>query len=221
MDGPHDLGGAHGFGSIEVEQDEPVFHHDWERRVFGAFFSTWGTITNLDSVRYARERIDPVEYLASTYYERWVSSLETVLLESGLVTAPELTRALERADHEPLPSRPDTGQLARAMDVLHRGGSGARDLDTQPAFAEGDRVRAVVHHTAGHTRLPRYVRGRSGVVIARRGGFLLPDAGAAGVEVVEHLYTVRFEGAELWGPDAEAGTSVAIDLWESYLEVAA
>jgi nitrile hydratase subunit beta len=221
MDGPHDVGGAHGFGQIDVELDEPVFHHDWERRVFGAFFSTWGTITNLDQVRYARERIDPVVYLASSYYERWVLSLETILLESGLVSEAELAEALSRPDDEELPSRADTGQLANALTLVHKGGSGARPLARPPRFGDGEQVRVVISHTEGHTRAPRYVRGRRGVVVAARGGFLLPDAGARGEELVDHLYTVRFRGSELWGPDAEASTSVAIDLWESYLEPAA
>jgi nitrile hydratase subunit beta len=217
MDGPHDLGGAHGFGSVMVEPDEPVFHHDWERRVFGAFFSTWGTITNLDQVRYARERIEPVRYLASTYYERWVESLETILVESGSVTRAELQAAQRETTH-PLPSNPDPDRVEAALTLLYQGGSGARPLDRPARFAIGDAVRTVVTHTTGHTRLPRYARGRSGSVIAVRGGFLLPDAGAAGLELVENLYTVRFDGDELWGADAEPNTTVAIDLWESYLE---
>ena len=217
MDGPHDLGGAHGFGPVMVEPNEPVFHHDWERRVFGAFFSTWGIITNLDQVRYARERIDPVRYLAGSYYERWVESLEMILVESRSVTRAELESA-QRETSSVLPSNPDPARVEAAMKLLYEGGSGARALDGPTRFTVGETVRTVVTHPTGHTRLPRYARGRSGSVIAVRGGFLLPDAGAAGDEIVEHLYTVRFDGDELWGPDAEPNTTVAIDLWESYLE---
>ncbi len=217
MDGPHDLGGAHGFGPVAIEPNEPVFHHEWERRVFGAFFSTWGVITNLDQVRHARERIEPVRYLAASYYERWVESLEMILVESGSVTRAELESAqLEAVDG--LPSNPDPARVEAAMRLLFEGGSGARPIDRPARFAVGATVRTMVTHTPGHTRLPRYARGRSGSVIAVRGGFLLPDAGAAGHELVEHLYTVRFDGVELWGPDAEPNTTVAIDLWESYLE---
>jgi nitrile hydratase subunit beta len=217
MDGPHDLGGAHGFGSIVVEPDEPVFHHDWERRVFGAFFSTWGIITNLDQVRYARERIDPARYLAASYYERWVESLEMILVESGSVTREELESA-QLASTDGLPSNPDPTRVEAAMRLLLEGGSGARAIDQPARFTVGATIRTTVTHPTGHTRLPRYARGRPGTVIAVRGGFLLPDAGAAGHEVVEHLYTVRFAGDELWGSDAEPNTTVAIDLWESYLE---
>ena len=222
MNGPHDVGGAHGFGPIVVETDEPVFHHDWERRVFGAFFSTWGVITNLDEVRFARERIDPAVFLASRYYERWVESLEMLIVEKGAATEAELAEHRRRIDADPsapLPSNPDPEPVARALRVLHEGGDGWRPSSQPPQFAPGDRVRARNHQPAGHTRLPAYVRSHVGVVVLAHGTYVLPDSNHAGLgESPEHVYAVRFDGTELWGGHAEPGTSVTIDLWESYLE---
>ena len=74
-------------------------------------------------------------------------------------------------------------------------------------------------HPAGHTRLPRYARGRAGIVEADRGGYVFPDASAEGSgEAPQRLYTVVFSGRELWGEDADPTLSVSLDLWESYLE---
>lgn len=93
MNGVHDLGGMHGFGPVEPEANEPVFHHDWERRVFGVMMATFGGgHYNVDEFRHAIERMRPDEYLASSYYEHWLHSTETLLLESGAISRAELER---------------------------------------------------------------------------------------------------------------------------------
>ena len=103
--------------------------------------------------------------------------------------------------------------------TYERGGPGSlRDIDDPPAFAPGDQVRAKDMRTDGHTRLPGYIRGRTGTVQARRPSALLPDTNAHfRGENPQHVYTVEFDSAELWGPDAEAAT-LRSDLFESYLE---
>ncbi len=92
--------------------------------------------------------------------------------------------------------------------------------DTPPRFRLGDRVRARNRHPTGHTREPRYVRGRVGVIHEYHGTHVFPDLSAEGVRVGRHLYGVRFEGPELWGENANGNSAVYVDLWEDYLEPA-
>ena len=102
MNGAHDMGGMHGFGPINPDSDEPVFHHEWERRAFAitvaaGFLGKW----NLDMSRYARERLEPAEYLSTSYYEHWIHGLELLLVEKGLLTQEEIKqRMLELGKEE-------------------------------------------------------------------------------------------------------------------------
>ena len=221
MNGPHDLGGAHGFGPVIVTAQEPVFDRGWERRVFGMSFALWGRIAGVDEFRYARERMAPVAYLGASYYEKWVAAWETLLVERGVLTEEELEDRLNALREHPdvsMPHRRDPGLAKDIMDTVRRGVSAQEDVARQPRFAEGDAVMARNWHPVGHTRLPRYVRGRSGVVRRLLGGFCLPDARASGEgKRAEHCYTVAFDARQLWGDSAEPQTSVWLDLWESYL----
>lgn len=220
MNGAHDLGGMHGFGPInpEPETQEPVFHAAWEKRVFSLNLAA-GALGkwNIDISRYARERQPPVEYLQHTYYENWLAGLEKLLLETGLVSAEEL--ATGRAAG---PADPTTQQrVLKAMDVqpaLARGAPVAMPSATPPRFTLGDSVRAMNRHPTGHTREPRYVRGRVGVIAAHYGAHVFPDRNATGVREGRHLYSVRFEALELWGESTTGGSAVYVDLWEDYLE---
>lgn len=222
MNGPHDMGGMHGFGPVVREENEPVFHDDWERTVFAMQRAIRARgIVNIDESRHGIERMPPAEYLAASYYERWLASLERNLVEKGIVTREELEdrRALLREHPEtPAPQREDPELIAllneppSGQDLYQREGAAAR-------FAAGDRVVTRNVHPTGHTRLPRYVRGKRGVVHAVRGGFVFPDTHAHGQgEQPQPMYTVCFEGEELWGPSSEPRERVYIDLWESYLE---
>lgn len=222
MNGAHDLGGMHGLGPInpEPEAQEPVFHAAWERRMFGlnlaaGFLGKW----NIDMSRYARERQHPVEYLRHTYYENWLAGLETLLLEAGLVTAEELAtgKATGLADEA---TRARVLQAANVTTVLAKGGPVSMPINTPPRFTVGDRVRAVNQHPIGHTRQPRYVRGRLGVIQAHYGAHVFPDRNAVGSKEGRHLYSVRFEATELWGAPAAGRSAVYVDLWEDYLEPA-
>ena len=91
MNGIHDLGGMHGLGPIVVEPDEPVFHADWERRVFGMFLpiAALGAF-NLDELRHAIERMGAPAYLNTSYYEHWLHADETLLVEKGVLQQGEL-----------------------------------------------------------------------------------------------------------------------------------
>lgn len=187
------MGGMHGFGPVVVEADEPVFHHKWEGKVRAMFQTTVGRFYNLDEFRHAIERMEPSTYIQAAYYERWLHAMETLLLAKG---------------------------VAAEGVVLPQGASPERPA-APPAqrFSAGDKVHARNMHPAGHTRLPRYVRGKTGLVISVKGPFQLPDANAHGRhDQWEFVYPVRFAARELWGPQASARDSVSVDLWDSYLE---
>lgn len=207
MNGPQDLGGAMGFGPVRPEPDEPPFHADWEARALGVTLAA-GALGewNIDESRHARESLPPAVYLSSSYYEIWIRALEILAARHGL---------LDR--DVPHPRRLPAERVAA---VLAAGTDYTRPLTQPPRFRPGDRVRARTIHPRGHTRLPRYVRGHEGRIEADHGGFVLPDASAHGREAGERLYTVVFDGETLWGPDAEPGTQVSVDAWESYLEPA-
>jgi nitrile hydratase beta subunit len=211
VDGIHDLGGMQGFGPVEPERDEPVFHHRWERRVFGinAILSGSGQY-GTSEFRHAVERMRPAHYLTSSYYEHWATAVASLLVEHGELEPAGLDDAA--GGHLPL-----AGPLASSSDS---GSPAPRDGEPR-RFEVGERVRVRDVSHPGHTRCPRYARGRRGVVVRQDGTFLLPDLEVAGREHQEPTYSVRFDARELWGQQAEAGASVCIDLWQSYLEVAA
>ena len=222
MNGAHDLGGMHGFGPIEPEPEaaEPVFHAVWEKRVFGLALAV-GALGrwNIDMSRDARERQHPVEYLRHTYYENWLAGLEKLLVERGLLAAEELKtgKAAGLADEE---TRKRVLKAERVTNVLAQGSPVAMEIDTGPRFNAGDRVRAINRHPPGHTREPRYVRGRVGVIHEYYGAHVFPDRNAEGVKEGQHLYNVRFEASDLWGEPAAGRSAVYVDLWEDYLEPA-
>lgn len=202
MNGVHDMGGMHGFGRVPVEPDDPLFHAPWERRVLGMQGRTRRGLFNLDEFRHAIERMPAARYLEASYYERWLTAIETLMLEKGIVSPEELAsgRAATPAP-EPAPRTAEDRPPLR------------------PRFRVGEAVRTRNTHPAGHTRLPRYVRGRRGVVRSVHGPFLLPDTNAnlSGRDW-EPVYAVEFSAPELWGDDAPSADAVCVDLWESYLK---
>ncbi len=219
MNGAQDLGGMQGFGPVAAEADEPWFHAPWERRAFGLTLAMGATgAWNLDISRHARETIPPPEYLTSSYYEIWAKGVEKLVQQAGLVSAAELKAG---AALEP------PGQVKRVLAaadvpaVLARGGPCDRAAEQPARFQPGDAVVTRVINPAGHTRLPRYARGKRGLVERVHGVFVFPDSNAHGQgERPQWLYTVRFDGREVWGAEADATLSVSIDAWESYLEPA-
>ena len=219
MNGAHDMGGVDGFGAVLPELNEPVFHAEWERRAFAltlamAMPGGW----NIDMSRFAREDRAPAEYLSKNYYEIWLAGLERLMQERGLVSKDEINSG--QVFHSP-----KQGVRVLLSDtvvtMLKKGSPTKREANSQPKFALGTRVRAKNFHPQGHTRLPRYVRGHVGIIDRLHGCHVFADSNAqGGVENPQWLYTVRFEGKELWGDRADNGTSVSIDAWESYLDPA-
>jgi nitrile hydratase beta subunit len=222
MDGIHDLGGMHGFGAVVVPGGEATYHERWEARVFALH-----VLVGIERLgagpggRATREEMDPVDYLAASYYERWLWSAEQGLLRRGTIAAGEVEDMMERlaAGGPGPPPHQDPEQAARAVERL--GKVVRMQPATRPRFAPGQGVRVRRMHPGGHTRCPRYARGARGVVERVRGADELPDLAVYGKDApVEPVYAVAFSSEELWGRGQEPPWTVALDLWESYLEEA-
>jgi nitrile hydratase len=221
MDGVHDMGGMHGFGPIE--RDEAAFHAQWEKRVyalFGTAFRRGMGPRNIDAARHALERLQPSTYLQSSYFERWLAALEASLVEEGVLDQASIdarTRLYQQDSGAPPQTRSDLP--AGAPEQAPRRAYQPETDGAAPLFAPGDNVFTRNIHPAGHTRLPRYARGKHGVIDRVHGIHPFPDTNAHGLGPQPHpLYSVRFEASELWGPSAEGQGSVYLDLWERYLE---
>jgi nitrile hydratase len=218
MNGVHDMGGMDGFGKVEPEPKEPVFHAPWEGRVLAmqramGYAGAWP----IDASRFAQERLAPQAYLGASYYQRWALGMERNLVERGYAETDELAsgRALRSGK-----------QLARKLtsDVVTQGmtrGSFYRQAQAPARFKPGDRVRTKNIHPPTHTRLPRYARGRLGVIELVHGCHAFPDTMAIDKgDNPQWLYTVMFEGKELWGSDADPTVKISIDAFEPYLDPA-
>lgn len=221
MNGIHDLGGMHGFGPVVAESNEPVFHADWERRVFALAqaMSVW----HLGNFRAAIEQMPATEYLASTYYEHWLFGLQLLLERSVLVDPDELKRVREAPESFPAPGTPINvrdGALRREdAHALAPPRGDRREDPVAPRFTPGQAVLTRNIHPVGHTRLPRYARGRHGVIDRDYGVFGFQDSTTVGEgPMPQHVYSVRFEARELWGPTSPAGDSIYIDLWDDHLD---
>lgn len=216
MNGMHDMGGLQNFGPVVPERNEPRFHHSWERRVLALTLAMGAARQwNLDQLRAARESLPPAQYLASSYYQIWLEGLQKLLLERHLVTADELADGRMREPHA------RTWNLLtadRVAPVLACGNPTQRTIAASPRFGVGDAVRTRSVNPPTHTRLPRYCRDKRGTVVIVHGAHVFADAHARGSgEAPQWLYTVRFDAADLWGPDTTAA-AVHVDCWEPYLE---
>jgi nitrile hydratase len=219
MNGAHDLGGMMGFGPVEPEADEPVFHADWEKKVLAlTLASAVAAGWNIDAGRFAREDRSPRQYLNATYYQIWYLGLTRLLREHGLVGADEV--AAGRSLRPPAPIK-RVLMADQVLAGLSRRVPYSREVNAPARFAVGERVRTVVMTPAGHTRLPRYVRGKPGTIELVHGAHVFPDSHAHGKgEAPQWLYTVAFAGRDVWGPQADPTVTVSTDCWESYLEPA-
>ena len=226
MNGVHDLGGMHGFGPVVLEPDEPVFHAEWERRTFALKLTmdAWRR-WNLDMSRHAREQMPPAEYLATSYYEHWLWGLEWLLERHGFLGPADIDRRVRggadpesRGTAEPLPGALRRDDVPR---LLRNRRAARLDDPVASKFKAGDEVVARNMNPLGHTRIPRYVRGRRGVIHRDHGVFIFPDSHAAGLgRKPQHVYSVRFAARELWGSDGHQQDAVYVDLWDDYLDPA-
>ncbi|MFZ3332373.1 MAG: nitrile hydratase subunit beta [Candidatus Acidiferrales bacterium] len=219
MNGVHDLGGMQDMGPIEAEKNEPVFHEPWQGRAYAFTRAMYAWRKwNLDASRYQREQIAPLDYFRLSYYELWVVALVELMLKNGMVTPAEL----ESGKPDPGSAKLTPPLTAEKVPILTAKGVPARrDFAVTARFHSGERVRARNINPVGHTRLPRYARGKTGTIHVDHGVFLFPDTNALFLgEKPQHVYSVRFAARELWGEQASPHDSVYIDMWDDYLEPA-
>jgi nitrile hydratase subunit beta len=217
MNGVHDMGGMQNMGPVQCEKDEPVFHAEWEGRTYALTravraFGKW----NLDRDRYDIEMLPAEDYLRMSYYERWFKKLARQVVQFGLVSNEELRSG------KPSPGSVKTTPaltVSMASQFLDRGIPSSNDVNVPPMFKVGHRVRARNINPAGHTRLPRYARGKVGTIVRDHGVYSFPDTSAHFLgDKRQHVYSVCFTARELWGESASPRDSVYIDMWDDYLE---
>ncbi len=225
MNGVHDMGGMHGFGHIDIEEDEPVFHEEWEGRVYGMVtgireehdvYGPYGS-------RHYIENIPPAHYLASSYYERWMLALEAALVNKGILTAEELDAKTRRFSDDPaaeVPQQTDAELAERVRQRIYRPQPMEQEATLPPRFSIGDTIAVRNINPVGHTRLPRYVRGKRGIVARIYGAQGFQDEPTIADGSPQHVYSVVFEASELWGEDAEPNQRLYIDMWECWMEAA-
>ena len=217
MNGIHDMGGMQDMGAVQPEKDEPAFHSSWEGRVFAMDSAVPGYWTG-SAERFQIELIPPADYLRMSYYEKWLTSLQELLVKAGLVSRAEIDggKAAGKAAK--------AGHVLSAAEIapmLAAGFPSTRSVPAAALFQVGQRVRTRNLNPAGHTRLPRYTRGKLGTVERDHGVFVFSDTDAHGLgEKPQHVYSVRFAARELWGGQANRHDSVFVDMWDDYLEPA-
>ena len=219
MNGIHDMGGMQGMGPVEAEKNEPVFHARWEARVFALnrAVGAWGE-WNIDASRHQKELIPPADYLRISYYEKFLVGMIELLVKSGLVTRAEIDSGKPARGSEKA-TPPLTVDKVSAL--VAAGVPTNRNTPATPTFRVGQQVRARNLNPTGHTRLPRYARGKLGRVEHDHGVFVFPDTNAHFLgERAQHLYSVRFPARELWGGQAAEQDAVYVDLWDDHLEPA-
>jgi nitrile hydratase subunit beta len=220
MNGIHDMGGMQDMGPIDYDPHEPVFDETWEGRVWALMRATaaFGPARR-KNFRYELEILPPADYLRMSYYERLFTTLIDRLLGGKAITQTELD-----SGHPDAGSARATPRLTPAVvdaQLARRTSLRRDDVHVKPRFRTGQRVRARNINPAGHTRLPRYVRGRLGTIVRDHGVFNLQDTDPEGYPLgdnPQHVYTVRFSARDLWGDQASARDSVFADLWDGYLE---
>lgn len=216
MNGVHDMGGMHGMGPIRYEQNEPVFHASWEGRMYAMdrAMRAWRK-WNVDAWRHDIELLPPVDYLRMSYYEKWLASLESRVVKYGFVTKEELETGKAAAGSTKV-TPALTPDMARQ---INRGIPSSKDPSIAPLFQAGQRVRARNMNPSGHTRLPRYARGKTGQIVRDHGVYSFPDTNAQYQgQKRQHVYSVRFAARELWGEQTSPRDFVYIDLWDDYLD---
>jgi nitrile hydratase subunit beta len=219
MNGIHDMGGMQGLGPIAPEQNEPVFHEPWEGRMLALSLATdaWGRWP-IDAFRQQIESMPAADYLRVNYYEKWFYSLTENGLRHGLFTREEVETG--RADPRALKATPPLA-ASRVTEVMRAGVPKTRAVGRQPRFQIGDAILTRNIHPLTHTRLPRFVRGKPGVISAYHGTHVFPDANALFQgENAQPLYTVKYLARTLWGEVAKPKDTVCLDLWEDYLDPA-
>lgn len=215
MNGVHDMGGLDCFGPVNSTPDD-LFHAGWEKDVLALTLAMGATGSwNLDQSRAARESLPPSDYLSLSYYRIWLAALEKLLLTHQLVSQEELNQC--KVIDPPKAIK----RVLSAVDVatvLAKGAPVSRPTNSDAAFNIGDRVIVKNRHSTSHTRLPAYIRNRTGIIHHIHGTHVYPDSHAQDKgEDPKWLYNVRFDADELWGESGAHALAVHVDCWEPYL----
>lgn len=230
MDGIHDTGGAHGYGPVQYQQDEPVFHYEWEGRVLSLL--TWLHLKGIswwDKSRFFREQMGNENYvneLRNSYYTHWLSAAERLLVAENIFTEQERRHRVEeilegRYEHRKPSKDFDPTEIEQAIGEMKTPQSLVLE-GPKPSYKEGDRVLVRNMNPPGHTRCPKYVRHQVGEIAMSHGPQTYPDSSFAGLgNDPRPLYTVGFSAKELWGDNGNPKDVVYVDLWEPYLTPAA
>lgn len=226
MNGVFDLGGTDGIGSIDPPAEEPIFRAEWEKPIFTMFSALFRAgWFGVDEFRHGIEKMDPAVYLKAPYYEHWLHSFEYHGARTGNLDLAELDKRTQYyLDNPaaPLPQHEQSQELIDFVDaVVPAGATAVRPTDKPARFSVGDFVKVASVSPLGHTRLARYVRGKVGEVVLHHSSFIYPDTAGNGLgENPEHVYTVRFTAAELWGESySDPNGSVYFDVWDPYIEL--
>jgi nitrile hydratase beta subunit len=228
VNGVHDAGGVQSFGRVPRPRNEPVFHAPWEGRVEAMTMVVLmgGHLGGGGVLRYAIESLPPLRYLQDSYFERHLDGLEAALVQRALLDPAEIRDRVEQlvslGGGEPPGSAGGAHPASTPGSSAHGGEPGnRRSVDQPPRFEVGDEIIARNIHPRGHTRLPRYVRGRRGTVTRIHPAAVFPDTDAHGMgENPQYVYTVSFDGLDLWGDSADSNLKLQLGLWENYLEEA-
>ncbi len=230
MNSIHDIGGMDGMGSLHIEENEPVFHEPWEGRIRAQAIIAQKTyrLFKTFEFKYVVDRMDPVFYLSSSYYQRWLFRFETILKEKGVITEEEIEKkqkelspsVAHKAEFEAFRKvNSDLPPTQRNL-IQTTTGTGRRDDPIQPKYSIGDPVQVKMITPMGHTRIPRYVRGKRGLVVRYHGNCVRPDVQAhQGKDLYQPIYVIRFDARELWGEDAPPQDKLELEIWEDYLEI--
>ena len=219
MNGIHDMGGMHGFGPVVREENEPIFHEEWEGRMYGINICSRMPGAGRSDI----ESIPPAQYLRYSYYEKWLHAKIEALIRLGVIDRDEFeARQAAIAKSDDAMAEPVIDPVRVLNRITRNNVSNRPEIEPSgnPQFQAGDVVRARNINPSGHTRLPRYIRGHTGTVqqLWEWQRFEDQDPPFVDTDRVEPVYSVRFEGSELWGEQAEPNQAVYIDMWESYLE---
>jgi nitrile hydratase len=208
MDGIHDMGGMHGFGKVDPDY-ETVFSREEYKRVYGVnMLSIIQGVYNIDKTRYYMENASPIDYLTTPYWERWLGMIEKLYAELGVIEGKDLPGPV--------------GKVRVSADKLWDGFRNMRvprpPSLPEPVYRAGQVVTMRRDAPATHTRLPRYIRGCNGRIEKYMGVFRFADAFASDRAEYQHVYSVRFDGEEMWGRDCEENTCVRVEIYESYID---
>ncbi len=214
MDGIHDMGGMHGFGPVPTA-DDTSFHREWERTVFGIDRVLKAMeVYNIDEKRHAIEQLDPEIYISSSYFERWLYAIETLLSENTAIDVDTTNSPTESEPPQPEKQEEIIANVRKSLYTPSRFDQSPRP----PKYQAGDSVSVANHAPSGHTRCPRYIRRAIGTVHEHHGTFTFPDDNAHGESTAQPLYSVAFDANDLWDATDTPTHTIYVDLWESYLE---